>query len=509
MGRQRTVGEGVEEPGGGGPVERVEVEDERVVAAGRGLPPIEQVGAGGGDEGDGPVGHGTDHVVDQAEQGAVGPVEVADLEDHRPARREGVQVDTERSADLFAHGRRVDARRRGLEAQEVEEPVADPADLAVGEGADRGVFEGAGDGSGDRVPGVLEAGPDVDAERAPEGIGHRPPHVGLAVGKAPTLGSDGPEPLDRPTRRLVGQPALAHADVRDQQHEQGPVVGERGLHGVLEDRELLVATDQGDVVAPLAGPRGDDRRPGLPGLDGLDPAPDRQVAARLVGDGPRGGRVGRGSDEDLARLGGGLQTGRGVHDVAHRGDGASGPHGPHQHLARVDADAQTQRVPQIGRLGPHHLVEAQRGPDGPLGVVLVGDGRPEQGDDGVAHDLVDPAAERRDLRGQPFEAPVDQVLDPLRVELLRQGGEPDQVGEEDGDDPTLVLGTTERVATRCAEPGVGAGRRAAGRAGHGASVRADEAPTAQVAQARPRTRSTRISMATRSSRSPGWRYRPA
>lgn len=38
------------------------------------------------------------------------------------------------------------------------------------------------------------------------------------------------------------------------------------------------------------------------------------------------------------------------------------------------------------------LLHAQRRPHGPLGVVLVGDRGPEEGDDGVTDDLVDLAA---------------------------------------------------------------------------------------------------------------------
>ena len=47
-----------------------------------------------------------------------------------------------------------------------------------------------------------------------------------------------------------------------------------------------------------------------------------------------------------------------------------------------------------GELG-ERLLHPQRGPDRPLGVVLVGDRGAEQGDDLVADDLVEAAAERR------------------------------------------------------------------------------------------------------------------
>ena len=44
------------------------------------------------------------------------------------------------------------------------------------------------------------------------------------------------------------------------------------------------------------------------------------------------------------------------------------------------------------------------GADRALGVVLVRDGRAEERDERVADDLVDLAAERRDLGGEPLEA---------------------------------------------------------------------------------------------------------
>ena len=89
-------------------------------------------------------------------------------------------------------------------------------------------------------------------------------------------------------------------------------------------------------------------------------------------------------------------------------------------------------------MSAERLLHAQRGPHGPLGVVLVGDRRTEQGDDGVADDLVDPAAEGVDVGHEPLEAVVDQVLHLLGVAGLGQRREADEVGEQDRDDPTLV-----------------------------------------------------------------------
>ena len=96
----------------------------------------------------------------------------------------------------------------------------------------------------------------------------------------------------------------------------------------------------------------------------------------------------------------------------------------------------------------------ERGPDRPLGVVLVGDGRAEQGHDLVADDLVEPAAEGGDVGDEPLEAAVDEALDLLGVGRLGERGEPDQIGEQDGGEAALVGPDHEGVAAGRAEPGL-------------------------------------------------------
>ena len=95
-------------------------------------------------------------------------------------------------------------------------------------------------------------------------------------------------------------------------------------------------------------------------------------------------------------------------------------------------------------LGDRSL-HAQRCPHGPLGVVLVGDGRAEQGDDGVTEDLVDPAPEAGHVLHQALEQPVDERLDLLGVDALGLAGEADEIGEEDGDDPALLAAARPRA----------------------------------------------------------------
>ena len=80
----------------------------------------------------------------------------------------------------------------------------------------------------------------------------------------------------------------------------------------------------------------------------------------------------------------------------------------------------------------------QRCSHGALGVVLVGDRRAEQGDDGVAEDLVDPPAEAGHVVDEALEEPVDERLDLLRIHPLGLAGEPDEIGEQHGDDAPLL-----------------------------------------------------------------------
>ena len=84
------------------------------------------------------------------------------------------------------------------------------------------------------------------------------------------------------------------------------------------------------------------------------------------------------------------------------------------------------------------LMELQRRPDRAIGVVLVGDRCAEQRQDRIAEDLVDGAAERLDVDDQSLERGVDQSLEPLRIEVLRQAGIADDVGEQHRDDPPLL-----------------------------------------------------------------------
>jgi hypothetical protein len=67
--------------------------------------------------------------------------------------------------------------------------------------------------------------------------------------------------------------------------------------------------------------------------------------------------------------------------------------GPHHHLPRVDPHANLHRnalrTPRLLAIAPNCLLHRERGIAGLYRMILVGERRPEQGHDAVAHHLVD------------------------------------------------------------------------------------------------------------------------
>ena len=239
-------------------------------------------------------------------------------------------------------------------------------------------------------------------------------------------------------RQLLGEAGLAHAGLAEQQEQGAAGVADGVLDAVAEQAQLGLAPDEAGPVAlgPVAGRR--DRRVGPPRGHELLPALDVDRLEGVVAHDAARGREGGRAHEDVARLGGALQPVGGVHHVAHRGVVAAGAERADEHLTGVDPDAHPDVDPELGRGERQRLLHPQGGTHGALGVVLVRGRRTEEGDDGVADDLVDPPTEGVDVGHEPLEAVVDQVLHLLGVTGLGQRGVADQVGEEDGDDPTLV-----------------------------------------------------------------------
>ena len=151
-----------------------------------------------------------------------------------------------------------------------------------------------------------------------------------------------------------------------------------------------------------------------------------------------GGRVDGGTDHDASRLSGTLQTRSRVHRVAgeHPVARAARPFLVHEHLARLHADPHRELRPALRgepavQLGEDRL-HLDRRADGALGVVLVRPRHAEDGQDGVAHELLEEPLVATDLLGQSVERPADDGLDHLRILAFRERRRPDEVGEEGG-----------------------------------------------------------------------------
>jgi hypothetical protein len=179
-----------------------------------------------------------------------------------------------------------------------------------------------------------------------------------------------------------------------------------------------------------------DHADGAPGGNRRLLALEDLVAGFLEEDRRSGGLAGRLADEDRAGRRDGLQAAGGVHEVAgdeplvRRPDrDGSLPGQDPGPQAELDAGV----APEVADAAD----ELEAGPDGPLGIVLAGDRRAPHRHDGVADELLDRAAVPLDRLAARLEVAGEQLADRLRVAAGGEGGEPDEVGEEDGDVPAL------------------------------------------------------------------------
>ena len=148
-------------------------------------------------------------------------------------------------------------------------------------------------------------------------------------------------------------------------------------------------------------------------------------------------------DEDAVDRRGGLDARRAVDRRPDRDEGAVAAAERADHdVTGVDADAHPQgQVVRRRELGVEvgEVVEhGQRSADGALGVVLVGATQPEDGHHRVADELLDLAAVLLDDATPAGEVGVDDGPGVLRVEVVGEEREADQVGEEHGDAPALL-----------------------------------------------------------------------
>ena len=144
-------------------------------------------------------------------------------------------------------------------------------------------------------------------------------------------------------------------------------------------------------------------------------------------------------DEDRPWLSRALHARRQVHCVAH--GRVLYPqvraYLPHHHQPGVDTHPHVKAgdvaLPlQAGSIRFRPLDDLQRGAAGTLRVVLVGDGCPKEGQDGVAHQTDQGALVAVDGLDQDVKGAVHDLHHLLGVQVLGHLGEALDVGEEDG-----------------------------------------------------------------------------
>ena len=120
------------------------------------------------------------------------------------------------------------------------------------------------------------------------------------------------------------------------------------------------------------------------------------------------------------------------------------PDAPHHHRTGVEADAHLKipaRNPSLtfSLYSARAFLNGQGRMAGPLGMVLVGQGRTEQGHDPVAGELVDGPLILVDLIHQDPKAPVHDLVHFFGVELFGEGSEAGHIGKEHRDQFTLAF----------------------------------------------------------------------
>ena len=162
------------------------------------------------------------------------------------------------------------------------------------------------------------------------------------------------------------------------------------------------------------------------GAEGLDLHEVLGQSERFAGD-PDGARGG-----ELLHAGGqvgGLADGRVVHAEV-RADGADHDLSGVQPHSYPDRD--TESAKRLFGVPLHQLLHAQGGVAGPHGVILVGDGRPEQCHDPVAHHLVHRPLVAMDGLHHALEDRVEKLARLLGIAVGQQLHRALEVCKQDG-----------------------------------------------------------------------------
>ena len=440
---------------------------------------VEQLGARRAQQHDRRAPRTADELVDEVEERGVGPVEILEDQDERVVVRHRLEEPAPRGEQVVAG----DIARRPAEAEQRREPRAQPVALfLVGHGrcerriellrrhVGRIVVEHAGLGlqhlaerpeahafavrEAPPLPPPHEVGQLVDV------VGERRHDAGLAD---PGLARDGHEPqriLVVPCARRLEHPTEDRAELR----------------------ELVGPAHEGGGRPARVDARARERLERAPDRQRLALALDRHRLERLVPDQVTRGPVGGLADDGPVHGRDRLQARGRVHDVArdaltHLRSGPERHHG----LAAVDPDpdGQGRCEPIRARALRDRLLDPEGGQHGADRIVLVGDRCPEHAQHGVADELVDRApVELDDLLQRGVER-AEGGAHVLGVGPVRELGEPDEVAEQDRDEPAFLRGARgeRRPAVRAEARALG-DRLAADGTGRHVRESSDGAPVA-------------------------------
>ena len=182
-----------------------------------------------------------------------------------------------------------------------------------------------------------------------------------------------------------------------------------------------------------------------PELDRLRLALELVNAGAFVGDGALGGSFRRGADEHGAGLGDRLDSARRVDEIARDHTLSLGAQ-RHRRLAGEHADPGAEiRRAEIRPEHRHRVDELECCADGAVGVVLLRDRCSPDGHHRVADELLDRAAIALDHLPGGLEVPGEELAGVLGVTTLRGRSEPDEVCEQNGDQPSLCLWNRYRL----------------------------------------------------------------
>ena len=337
-------------------------------------------------------------MLDQVEQGLLGPVDVLEAEHERLRLGEARRPLVRGPGDLEAAAAARDVvEHAGREPEQVRHRVAR---ARLPELLDR----------------LLRRVVVGDPRRRLHHLRERPVRDALPERRAPSR--EDARALE-PREELLREPALADPGVAEDRHElRTPVANDTG-EDVAEHVELLLAADvrrRDADRSPRRAVGADD----APHLDRAVQPLQRAVAERLDGHAPGRETVRRRADQDLAGLRALLEA---CGDVERLTGGEGRVTRLRDDLAGLDPDPH-------GQVSLARLEDGDGCAHGALGVVLVRDRHAEHGHDRVSGELLDRPAVRRDVRRGTVEERGHAAPDDLRVASGDECGGIDEIDEQ-------------------------------------------------------------------------------